>query len=491
MANSYIEYTSGLTATTYDVPFNVLSITDVNVKGYNGTTWSDLTVSSRDAVAKTITLSGAPSAFQKIRVWRNTGTTQLVDFQNGSRLSESDLDTAYQQGLFVAQEVSENASTGALAVGETGAQGATGAAGADGISTAPFNPVAVTGATPSLNVGSYNFFDQGVLTANTTVSFASVPTTARWTYTAKGALLASAAYDITSAAYESSLNIGTKELNPRGVEFSTDGIFLYVIGSAGKDVNQYTLSTAWDVSTATFTRVFSISAQENDPTGVDFKTDGTEMYIIGKAGDDVNQYTLSTAWDVSTASYTRAFSVAAQETDLTGIDFKTDGTEMYLCGDAGDDVNQYTLSTAWDISSATFTRVFSVAAKDTSPSDVKFRSDGLGMFVLGAATDAVYHYTLSTAWDISSATFTRVFSVGSLASAPEGLAFNADGTRMYIIGTSTDSIYQYRTAPYATLTLPASVVGTPNVVNTVQRVTYDFFTMDGGTTVNLIGEEIV
>ena len=132
MANSYIEYTSGLTATTYSVPFNVLSITDVNVKGYNGTTWSDLTVSSRDAVAKTITLSGAPSAFQKIRVWRNTGTTQLVDFQNGSRLSESDLDTAYQQGLFVAQEVSENASTGVAGIGPQGQQGIQGVAGAAG-----------------------------------------------------------------------------------------------------------------------------------------------------------------------------------------------------------------------------------------------------------------------------------------------------------------------------------------------------------------------
>jgi hypothetical protein len=132
MANSYIEYTSGLTETTYSVPFNVLSITDVNVKGYNGTTWSDLTVSSRDAVAKTITLSGAPSAFQKIRVWRNTGTTQLVDFQNGSRLSESDLDTAYQQGLFVAQEVSENASTEVEGIGPQGPQGIQGVAGNDG-----------------------------------------------------------------------------------------------------------------------------------------------------------------------------------------------------------------------------------------------------------------------------------------------------------------------------------------------------------------------
>lgn len=133
MANSYIEYTSGLTATTYSVPFNFLSIDDVNVKGYNGSTWSDLTVSSRDASAKTVTLDGAPSAYQKIRVWRNTGTTQLVDFQNGSRLSESDLDTAYQQGLFVAQEVSENASTNIEGIGPQGPQGIQGVAGADGV----------------------------------------------------------------------------------------------------------------------------------------------------------------------------------------------------------------------------------------------------------------------------------------------------------------------------------------------------------------------
>lgn len=157
MANSYIEYTSGLTATTYSVPFNVLSIQDVNVKGYNGTTWSDLTVSSRDASAKTVTLSGAPSAYQKIRVWRNTGTTQLVDFQNGSRLAESDLDTAYQQGLFVAQEVSENASASGYpltgAQGPAGANGTNGADGADGA-----NGADASAAIPAAGaIGAYSF----------------------------------------------------------------------------------------------------------------------------------------------------------------------------------------------------------------------------------------------------------------------------------------------------------------------------------------------
>ena len=360
-----------------------------------------------------------------------------------------------------------------------------GAAAVWGSAPAPFAPVAVTGATPSLNVGTYNYFDNGTLTANTTVSFASVPTTASWTYTAKGSLLTSAAYNLTVAAYESKLSIASEEANLRGLEFSTDGTFLYVIGSAGKDVNQYTLTTAFDVTTATFTRAFSISAQEDDPTGVDFKTDGTEMYVIGKDGDDVNQYTLSTAWNVSTATFTRAFSVAAQEINLTGIDFKTDGTEMYLIGSQGLDVNQYTLTTAWDISSASFTRLFSVSAKDTNPTDVKFRSDGLGMFILGYSR-AVHHYTLSSAWNISSATFTTSFSVSSLVTSPEGLAFNADGTRMYVGGTDTDSIYQYRTAPYATLTLPSSVVDPPSTAIEETTATYNFVTLDGGTTVSFV-----
>ena len=131
MPNSYVEYSSGLTETTYSIPFNYIAIDDVAVKGFDGSNWSDLTVASRDASAKTVTLDAAPSAYQKIRVWRNTSTEQLVDFQNGSRLSERDLDTAYQQGLFVAQEVSENASTEVEGIGPQGPQGIQGPAGTD------------------------------------------------------------------------------------------------------------------------------------------------------------------------------------------------------------------------------------------------------------------------------------------------------------------------------------------------------------------------
>jgi hypothetical protein len=115
MPNSYVEYTTtgsgtnGLGQTTFTAPAKFLNINDIRIKGLNGSTWTELTISSRGTT--TVTLSAAPTSgsYSKIRAFRSSTTEPLIDFQNGSRLSESDLDTAYQQGLFVAQEVAEDA----------------------------------------------------------------------------------------------------------------------------------------------------------------------------------------------------------------------------------------------------------------------------------------------------------------------------------------------------------------------------------------------
>lgn len=108
MANSYVEYTTaGSSQTTFTAPPKFLSINDIRIKGYNGSTWTELTISARGTT--TVTLSASPTAYSKIRVFRSSTTEALVDFQNGSRLAESDLDTAYRQSLFVAQEVAEDA----------------------------------------------------------------------------------------------------------------------------------------------------------------------------------------------------------------------------------------------------------------------------------------------------------------------------------------------------------------------------------------------
>ena len=68
--------------------------------------------------------------------------------------------------------------------------------------------------------------------------------------------------------------------------------------------------SGWDTSVvpennnldAVFVDAFSVASQETDLQGITFNTDGTRMYVTGKVGDDVNEYTLTTGFDVSTAS---------------------------------------------------------------------------------------------------------------------------------------------------------------------------------------------
>ena len=65
---------------------------------------------------------------------------------------------------------------------------------------------------------------------------------------------------------------------------------MFIVGTSGKTLNEYTLSTGFDVSTAIFVRSFSFCSR-NQPRGVAFNTDGTKMFIVGTTGDDVNEYT--------------------------------------------------------------------------------------------------------------------------------------------------------------------------------------------------------
>ena len=354
-----------------------------------------------------------------------------------------------------------------------------------------FSPVAVTGATPSLDVGSYNFFKQEALTANTTVSFNSVPTNANWRYSFEPALLGGT-WDISTASYLQGFSVSTEDSAPYSVFFKPDGLKMYVIGNTDDEVHEYNLSTAWDVTTAVFLQNFSINAQETAPQDLFFKPDGTKMYMLGAVGDDINEYDLSTAWNISTASFLQNFSVNAQDTGPLGFFFKPDGLKMYVAGNAGDDINEYDLSTAWNVTTASYLQNFSISAQDTSPRGVFFKDDGLKMYVIGASSYAVNEYNLSTAWDVSTAVFLQSFSVAGEDTLPVGISFKPDGLKMYFVGGGGGNILEYDLGTTSTITLPAALENNPTqILRGGTRVTYEFITADAGVTVTLIGEEIV
>ena len=297
------------------------------------------------------------------------------------------------------------------------------------------------------------------------------------------------AYNLSTATYDTvSFSVASQDTSPNEVFFKVDGTKMYILGGTNDTVYEYNLSTAWDVSTSSYLQSFSVASQEAIPTGMFFKPDGTKMYIIGQQGDDVNEYNLSTAWSVSTASFVQSFSISSQDTDPYAVTFKPDGTKMYVVGGVGDDINEYDLSTAWDVSTASYVQAFSVATQDTTPISVDFGTDGTEMFVLGRANDTVYQYYLSTAWDVSTASYVKSFSVTSQEGSPNGLFFKSDGMAFYIVGALSDTVYQYSVGSTATITYPTSIQWAGGTAPTSPAIgdtdVLTFSTRDGGTTYN-------
>ena len=246
----------------------------------------------------------------------------------------------------------------------------------------------------------------------------------------------------------------TQDSQPTGITFSPSGRRMYIVGTNTDRVYQYNLSTAFDVSTAIYTsKNISIANTttsgpgDTDPREVQFHPEGHTMYIVGTDRDTVYQYSLSTAWNVSTATYaSKSKDISAQDTNPQSLAFSDDGSKMYILGSTNDRIYQYTLSTSWDVSTATYASKFlSVASQENSPLAMAFSNDGRKVLVVGSTNDTVYQYSLATAWDVSTATYdNKSVNIGGQEATPHGLALSTNQTKMFIVGTATDTVYTYQ-----------------------------------------------
>ena len=67
-------------------------------------------------------------------------------------------------------------------------------------------------------------------------------------------------------------------------------------------MNEYKLSTGFDVSTAVFVDSYDVSSEDDKPREVAFNTDGTKMFVLETNDDKVSEYTLSCAYGVTSSS---------------------------------------------------------------------------------------------------------------------------------------------------------------------------------------------
>ena len=270
------------------------------------------------------------------------------------------------------------------------------------------------------------------------------------------------AYSLAGASYDSKSYVLVNDTSPSAIAFNNDGTRMYMLGIANDRIYSYNLSTAYDITTTPgAASSFDVSGQSTVPHVLIFNNDGTKMYVADRVSLTLYQYSLSTAYQVNTASASYdsvSLDVSSQEpSGFTGVSFNNDGTKLYTLGYGSDNVHQYSLSTAYDLSTASYASIsFSVASQDTIPYDIYFNNAGTRMLILGSATDSIYQYSLSTAFNVSTASYDSVsFSVAGQDNQPLGITFNNDGTKMYMVGSQNDSVYQYSTA-FDTQTLDLS-----------------------------------
>ncbi|MDA7695530.1 autotransporter domain-containing protein [Candidatus Pelagibacter sp.] len=202
----------------------------------------------------------------------------------------------------------------------------------------------------------------------------------------------------------------------------------------------------------------------DNPHALVFKTDGTEMYVIrsdGTSGNNVSieQFSLSTPWRTSTLSWTARTELRAGCTtsiQARGISFKPDGTRVFIGNEGNNIIAQYDLTTPWDITSMTNQQCSgSIQSDESSLRNIQLSSDGNFLYVGGNNGDDINKYSLSSPYNITSITLETSYSIVSETTHMRGFIFSSNFTKLYVTGdngTSNDIIYEYSLACAGTIT---------------------------------------
>ena len=272
--------------------------------------------------------------------------------------------------------------------------------------------------------------------------------------------------NIGTYTFANSFDTATQATEPKDLWFNDDGTKVFVADNSSNTIYRYGLSTGWDISTASYDSVsYSFSGTTTALNGLTFNADGTSFYIIGNdqggtTPDSIFQFDMASAYDIANASLAGSGDTGdsgnlAVDSTPQKLMFNNDGTKLYIVGSANDTIYQYSLSSAYDITTISYDNVSaSVRSQTNNPRGMKFGHDGTKIFILdseGSSPISLKQYTLGTAYDLS--TISSSVSSISLNSngliRPEGLYLHPDGTSFYVqdghATFATAEIYQYNT----------------------------------------------
>lgn len=261
-------------------------------------------------------------------------------------------------------------------------------------------------------------------------------------------------------------------MNPSDLFFSSDGLKLFVLDITSETVVEYNLSTAWDLTSAAASgNSLDFSVQLTNPAAMAFKPDGTQLVICGsQAYAGLYSYTLSVAWDISTATFDKEGALDAGIDYITGCAFAPDGSNVFVVT-GGNTVYSQDFYTNWDVTDISIVYSnFDVSTEQSQSTGILLDDDGLQFHIIGYSPSEIHTYSMSSAFTAGSASLVGNVSVtdgGTIAPYPHGMF--VDGDHVYIVDNDDVAAYEYSLTAPAPVSFDGKVIeeGTP-VARTVR-----------------------
>ena len=230
--------------------------------------------------------------------------------------------------------------------------------------------------------------------------------------------------------------ISSQTTNVIDLAVKPDGTEIYVATEDTGKIITYELATPGDVSTAVYNSSKDYTHSLTNPKGMDWNNDGTKIYLASFNSEAVHTYTVEDAYDLSSD----VTSVATN--DLSGIDgaqalqWSHDGAYLFQADNSGV-IHRYEVSTAFVVSDGT--RTSFNPSETTAVTGISFGDNGKEMYIVSHANTGLFKYTLSPAYDLSTATHDSTLTTTDADN--QGIA--TSNGKIYVLGQTTDIVTDY------------------------------------------------